>query len=95
MLELSWSEVRKGGLLVSVVSGPSPEKASSLGVKGAFFIVEPNRTELIRIGELIDLGRIKPIIENAFPLEEARRAYEKGQSGHNRGKTVLQVINLC
>jgi hypothetical protein len=28
-----------------------------------FFVVRPNRAELIQIGDLIDTGRIRPVIE--------------------------------
>ena len=32
------------------------------------------------------------IIDQVFPLAEARQAYERGQSGHTRGKMVLRVV---
>src|SRR3989442_6960286 len=46
--------VAKGGLLVSVFSPPSREQAKAHGVRAMFFVVRPNRAELIQIGNLID-----------------------------------------
>lgn len=87
----SWGILRRGGILISVVSPVSAEKAASLGVRGAFFIVEPRRSQLIELGRLIDAGTLRVIVGAALPLEKAREAFEKGRAGHMRGKIVLQV----
>src|SRR5207245_3218009 len=91
-LERSWQVVKQGGVLVSVASPPSPEQAKAHGVRPVWFIVEPNREQLIQIGALIDAGRIRPIIETVLPLSQARQAYEQGSRGHTRGKIVLRVV---
>jgi NADPH:quinone reductase-like Zn-dependent oxidoreductase len=83
--------LRKGGALISIVDVPSKEKAAQLGVRGLFFIVEPNRGQLIEIGKLIDAGKLKPIVDAVFPLEKARAAFEQALRSHNRGKVVLTL----
>jgi NADPH:quinone reductase-like Zn-dependent oxidoreductase len=60
-------------------------------VRGVFFIVKPNRAQLIEIARLIDAGSVRPIIEATFPLAQAREAFEHGLRHHNRGKLVLEV----
>ncbi len=90
----SWQVVKKGGVLVSVVSPrPSFEEAKVYDVRPVWFVVEPNRAHLIQIGALIDAGRIRPIIETVLPLSQARQAYEQGAKGHTRGKIVLRVVD--
>src|SRR5256886_5485673 len=89
----SWQVVKPGGVLVSVASPPPPEQAKAHGVRPVWFIVEPNRDQLIQIGALIDAGRIRPIIETVLPLSQARQAYEQGSRGHTRGKIVLRVVD--
>ncbi len=91
-MERSWSVLKKGGLLVSIFSPPSQEQAKAHGVRAIFFIVQPDRTQLIQIGNLIDTGRIRPAIETVYPLSEARQAFERALSGHTRGKIILQVV---
>lgn len=92
-LERSWKVVKKGGVLISVASPPSPEAEQTYGVRPIWFIVEPNREQLIQLGALIDAGRIQPIIDTVFPLPQARQAYEQGARKHARGKIVLRVVD--
>jgi NADPH:quinone reductase-like Zn-dependent oxidoreductase len=90
-LERSWRVLRPGGTLVTIVSGASPEKAREYGVRGVFFIVKPNRAQLIEIARLIDDDSLRPIVEATFPLAMAREAFEHGLRQHNRGKLVLEI----
>ena len=90
-LERSWGILRRGGVLVTV-AGDAPEaKATKYGVRGVSFLVQPNRTQLTQISQLIDGGTVRPIVEAVYPLSRACEAYERGLQGHNRGKLVLQV----
>jgi NADPH:quinone reductase-like Zn-dependent oxidoreductase len=93
-LQRSWQVVKPEGVLVSVVSPrPSADVAKGHDARFAWFVVEPNREQLIQIGTLIDAGHIRPIVETVLPLSEARQAYEQGAKGHTRGKTVLRVVD--
>ena len=42
----------------------------------------------------VDSGKIKPMVETVLPLSEARHAHELNETGHARGKIVLQVAEL-
>jgi len=93
-LQRSWRVVKPGGVLVSIVSPrPSFEEAKAYDLRPVWFVVEPNREQLIQIGALIDAGRIRPIIVTVLPLSQARQAYEQGAKGHTRGKIVLRVVD--
>jgi len=87
----SWSVLRKGGILVSIVSPPSEEEAAAHGVRTKFVFVEPDASELDTIAALVDSGKLKVHVEKVLPLEEARQAQELSESGHGRGKIVLKV----
>jgi NADPH:quinone reductase-like Zn-dependent oxidoreductase len=91
-LQRSWQVIKPGGVLVSVVN-PPPAAVVTKGhdVRFAWFMVEPDRDELIHIGALIDAGHLRPIIDTVFPLAQARQAYEQAAKGHPRGKIVLRV----
>lgn len=93
-LQRSWQVIKPGGVLVTIVSPPpSFENAKAHGIRPFWFVVEPNRDELIQIGTLIDVGHLRPIIDTVFPLSQARQAYEQGARGHTRGKIVLRVVD--
>jgi NADPH:quinone reductase-like Zn-dependent oxidoreductase len=90
-LRRSWKTLAPGGILVSLVE-PIPEgEPAAHQMRGKFFIVEPNRGELIEIARLIDTQALKPIVAAIVPLSRARQAFEEGSGGHNRGKIVIQV----
>jgi NADPH:quinone reductase-like Zn-dependent oxidoreductase len=93
-LQRSWQVIKPAGVLVSIVSPPPPAAvAKGHDVRFAWFVVEPNRDELIQIGALIDAGQLRPIIDTVFPLAQARQAYEQAAKGHTRGKMVLRVMD--
>src|SRR5712672_3004503 len=91
--ERSWSVLKKGGNLVSLVQPPSEEKAKELGVLAAIIGAQPNGAQLAEIAKIIDSGKLAPIIDRILPLSEARRAHELSQSGHTHGKITLRVKN--
>ena len=93
-LQRSWQVIKPGGVLVSVVSPrPSADVANGHDARFAWFVVQPDREQLIQIGTLIDAGHIRPIIDTVVPLSEARQAYEQGSKGHTRGKIVLRIVD--
>src|SRR6267154_5967316 len=92
--ERSWSVLKKGGVLVSLVKPPSEEKAKELGVRAAFVAGHPSGAQLAEIAKMIDSGKLAPVIDRILPLSEVLRAHELSQSGHVRGKIVLRVKDL-
>jgi NADPH:quinone reductase-like Zn-dependent oxidoreductase len=89
--ERSWNVLRPGGRLVSIAVPRPPEREPRDGRRAIWFVVEPNREQLIDIGNLIDGGRLRPIVSAVLPLAEGRAAYGAGHNGRGPGKTVLLV----
>jgi NADPH:quinone reductase-like Zn-dependent oxidoreductase len=89
--ERSWRVLRKGGVLVELVSAIPADAARQHSVRGVFFIVRGNRRHLDQITALVDAGKLKPILSEVLPLARAREAFEHGAAGHAPGKIVLQV----
>jgi NADPH:quinone reductase-like Zn-dependent oxidoreductase len=87
----SWSVLRKGGVMVTVVQPIAEDEPQKHGVRGVFFIVEPNGDQLDEIAKLIDRGLLNITVAKVFPLREARQAFELALQGHTRGKIVLQI----
>jgi NADPH:quinone reductase-like Zn-dependent oxidoreductase len=42
--------------------------------------------------ELIEAGKVKPIIDRCYPLEETADAVRYLEEGHAKGKIVVSVI---
>lgn len=88
----SYQVIKKGGIYVSILAPPSPEKAAAHGVRTHHTFVQANVEQLNEIAKLVDSGKLKLTIEKVFPLAEARAAQELNAQGHTRGKIVLRVI---
>lgn len=50
-----------------------------------------NRREFRRIVTLLGRGALRPVLDRAFPLAEARRALERLAAGEQFGKIVLEI----
>ena len=87
----SWSVLRSGGVLVSVAAPPDQDEATKRRARGTYFVVEPDRGQLETIRELVDDGRITPIVDRVVPLAATRAAYEGLRTEHRQGKVVLHV----
>jgi hypothetical protein len=61
------------------------------GPRAVFFVVEPNRGQLIELGRRIVAGELRAIVGSASALAEGRTAFAAKQRGGSPGKTVLQV----
>jgi NADPH:quinone reductase-like Zn-dependent oxidoreductase len=53
-------------------------------------ILKPNK-DLAYINELFETGRIKPVIDKEYPLEELTEAFRYYGAGHHKGKVVVTV----
>jgi len=83
----SWEVLKTGGRLITVAA--DAEGMTQQRIRDAFFIVEPNRSQLIAIGQLIDRGIIRPTIGGVFSMREVRKAYRQKPL---RGKNVLRIV---
>lgn len=90
-LQRSGTVLKPGGRLVTIVS-PEPDSPDPR-VRGAFFIVEPNQKQLSELAELLDTGKLRPVVDTVVPLSQAPEAYAGKVQRHGRGKLVIEIPN--
>jgi NADPH:quinone reductase-like Zn-dependent oxidoreductase len=90
-LAASPAVLRPGGRLVSVAADPPEKAAGARGITAVYFVVEPNRDQLVELAGLADRGALRPSIDEVLPLADARAAFQRSLGGHRRGKIVLRV----
>ena len=81
--------LREGGRLVAVAEEPSPEIAQR--VRATYFVVEPDREQLVELAKLANDGILHPAVDSVFPLADARAAFDRVMSSGKRGKVVIEV----
>ncbi|HTE65565.1 MAG TPA: NADP-dependent oxidoreductase [Candidatus Binatia bacterium] len=89
--EASLGVLNDGGSLISLAGPPTVTLPEGRNLSARFFIVEPERSQLIELARLVDDGRLRVDVAQVFPLEDFAAAYEYGRTARRRGKIVVQV----
>ena len=55
------------------------------------FLAKNSKEDLIVLKELIETGKVKPIVDKTYPLSEAAEAMRYLETGHARAKIVITV----
>ena len=89
----SLTTLKPGGILVSLLpfAPETPAAAERLGVKAELMLVEYDHQGMTAIADLVTEGKLRPVVAAAFPLAEAAKAHELGETRHVAGKLVLTV----
>jgi NADPH:quinone reductase-like Zn-dependent oxidoreductase len=86
VLKRSAALVRAGGTLVSIATPPTvrPEEG-----RAVFFVVEPDRAQLVDLAQRVREGRLRVLVGDVAPLDEATDAFARGRRAP--GKTIIEV----
>jgi NADPH:quinone reductase-like Zn-dependent oxidoreductase len=88
-LRRSWSVLRPGGRMVTIVSDTA--NTADDRVKKAFFIVDPNQKQLSEIGGLLEARSLRPFVDTVVPFSQAPDLYAGRVRRRGRGKLVVAV----
>ncbi len=89
----------KGIYVMSGGSGAQMFQAMVLGPwismtgskKMGSFLMKPNKKDLVFIKELLESGKVAPVIDRRYPLSEVAEAIRYLEKGHARGKVVITL----
>ena len=103
----SWSECRRilnpdatfvivGGPRTPLIGPLSHMIRIKLGSRGAsqkavFFIAKFTREDFIVLCELIESGKVTPVVERTYPLSKTAEAMRHIGTGHAQGKIVIEI----
>jgi NADPH:quinone reductase-like Zn-dependent oxidoreductase len=83
-LRRSWDILKPNGRLVTIAA--DAETPPDERTKRAFFIVEPNRQQLLEM-----IGNLQPAVDTVLPFSQASDAYTGNVKKQGRGKLVVAV----
>jgi len=59
--------------------------------QGSMFVSKPDSAAMEALTELIEAGKVKPVIDRTYALRDAQQAFRYLEEEHARGKVVLTV----
>jgi NADPH:quinone reductase-like Zn-dependent oxidoreductase len=90
LAERSFQVIRPGGIFVTVAAQPTKGVGDLETIRTAR-AGRVSADHLKQISALVEAQQIKPIVGKVFQLAAARQAQELSQTGHGRGRTILQI----
>jgi NADPH:quinone reductase-like Zn-dependent oxidoreductase len=82
--------IRPGGRLVSIAE-EIPDSVATTGILTSYFVVEPNRDQLVELAHMADAGELHIDVDSTFTLADARAAFERSMATGKHGKVVLRI----
>lgn len=82
-----------GGSMRQLIQAGQAKKKASDGEGKQVLITElrPDQSDLFFLKELLESGKVKPVIDSVYPLERAADAFRHYEDEHPRGKVVIRV----
>lgn len=77
-------------LFQAMLQGPWISRTGSKKM-GSMGVAKPNQKDLVTLKELIQAGKVKPVIDRCYPFGDAAQAVRYHNEGHARGKVVITV----
>ena len=87
----SYTILKNGGTLVSMVQPPDEALVKQYGVNYVQQSSKPTDERLAKVAELVDSGALKAEVDKVFSLDQAAEALEYLKTGHPHGKVVIKV----
>ncbi|KAK5063130.1 hypothetical protein LTR84_005206 [Exophiala bonariae] len=95
----AWHALKENGQLLTIVPPPDFNWVFDLdtpagvdpSVKGRFFVMHPSGDQLEKITELIEAGKLKPLVDSVWEFDDYEKAIERLNSGKTSGKVILKV----
>jgi NADPH:quinone reductase-like Zn-dependent oxidoreductase len=82
-----------GSLITLFQAARNAKKVSRSGGQKIFVVsLKQNQEDLIFIKELLESGKIKPVIDGCYPLSKTPEAFWYFEKVHPRGKIVIRVV---
>jgi NADPH:quinone reductase-like Zn-dependent oxidoreductase len=66
-------------------------KSKAGGKSVRFFVANTNQADLLYLKEMIEAGKLMPVMDRCYPLDQTAEAMRYLEAGHAKGKIVIGV----
>lgn len=80
--------------VIPLLSWSIRHKAKKRGITYSFLFMQPNGQQLSKISELVEAGKIKPIVDQIYDFAQIKEAFQYVNTGRSKGKVVLKITEL-
>ncbi|MCB1572555.1 MAG: zinc-binding dehydrogenase [Xanthomonadales bacterium] len=74
-----------------VIALPMEWRARRNGARYFRFLTESDGARLAEIAEVLDAGKVKPVIDSVFGFDQSIAALEHQAGGHAKGKVIIEM----
>ena len=78
-------------MIFSLISLGLRKLENKFGVRYTFLFMKSSGEQLRAITNLIDAGKVNPVIDQVFPFNEVQSAIEYSEQGRAKGKIIVIV----
>jgi NADPH:quinone reductase-like Zn-dependent oxidoreductase len=81
------------GNWIGALAGPLKAMIASpfIHQEMGFFVAQLNKDDLKALGDLMESGKVTPVIDRRYPLSQVPDAIRYLEEGHARGKVVITM----
>ena len=87
----SYGVLKPGGIVVSMLEQPSEEMMRRYGVRAEFQFTDVRTEALDELRKLIESSIVTVVLDQVYPLERVKEAFESKEHGHVRGKIAIAI----
>jgi NADPH:quinone reductase-like Zn-dependent oxidoreductase len=80
--------------VIGLLSRKIIRQARKRGIEYSFLFMHPDGGQLAEIGQLLEAGKIRPVIDKVFPFDQAKDALAYLEKGRAKGKVVVQMVKM-
>jgi len=79
--------------IIPLLSWSIRNKAKKRDITYSFLFIQPNGQQLSQISHLVEIGKIKPVVDTEYDFSKIKEALEYVNTGRAKGKIILKIVD--